>query len=357
MDEGLKSGLLACLIEDSADAVCALDASGAVAAVSPGAAELFGLTRDEALGRPFARLLAEPEEARALLDAAARSGQLRNRRTTLAAADGSRERAALSLRALRGDSAGAPPAGYLLELAPLAAEFASSPDERSVQEALVRMERFSAIGRLAAAFAHEMRTPLHVIASTAELALEDSPEGSPARERAELILRNARLAGLSVQALLDFAKLGKSHLREGSLNDALRGALGLMEKTCERQGIAVATDYGELPPQLFDERPLRAVLHNLLVNAIEAMPQGGTLAVATRHGGDGRARVEIRDTGSGMAPEVLSQAGTAFFTTKENGTGLGLYLARRILTEHGAELSFESSLGKGTAAAILFPAR
>ncbi|NCQ32535.1 MAG: hypothetical protein GW802_34870, partial [Armatimonadetes bacterium] len=197
------------------------------------------------------------------------------------------------------------------------------------------MERFSSVGRITAAFAHEMRTPLHVISSTAELALEDSAEGSRERDDLSMILRNAHQASSSVLALLEFAKSGKSRLREDSLTAVVQSVLCWIEKLCQKQGILLISNLPKLPPLLMDANSLRSVLHNILVNAVEAMPEGGTLTVVTKALEDGGALLTVCDTGPGMPESVLAKAGTAFFTTKEDGTGLGLYLANRVLAEHG----------------------
>ncbi|MFA5139452.1 MAG: ATP-binding protein [Elusimicrobiota bacterium] len=225
---------------------------------------------------------------------------------------------------------------------------------QAMRQSLARMERFSAVGRMAAAFAHDMRTPLHVIASTAETALQFLSPAPELRESLEMILRNARTASASVQALLDFTKTGRPQLRRASLNDILRSASDLVAGMCRAQGVSLSLELGELPPLMLDEQHLRAVAHNILVNAVEATSAGGSLRVRTEPGPEAVV-LTVSDTGAGMTPEALSKAGTPFFTTKESGTGLGLYLSKRILAEHGASLSLESELGKGTTVRVFFP--
>lgn len=352
MDE-LATRLHACILEDAPQASAVLDASGRVLTWSRGAVELLGRRREELAGKEIAVLFAEPKDWELLVETAKAAGLVRNRASRLVRPDGSRERIYVSVRALGDGPQG--PAGYHAEFSPIAAELDDGPGRQTAQEALLRMERFSAIGRIAAAFAHEMRTPLHVIASTAELGLEDIGGESKLRENLDMILRNARHAGLSVQALLEFARVGKSRLREGSLNEAVLGVCRLLEKLCEGQGVALELSLGEPPALWMDETSLRAALHNLLVNAIEAMPRGGTLRVQSGRDPElGCAWLRVEDDGMGMSAEVLARAGSAFFTTKENGTGLGLFLTKRVLAEHGAELEIASSPGKGTRAAVRF---
>lgn len=351
MDDELKARLFASVFDDSEDAVLALDSEGVVRTCSRGMSELMGYTRDEAVGKAFSALFADGEECSRVLEAARGVAILKNFEAVMLAKDGGREKMFMTLRAL-----GQPEAvGFLVELAPAVAEIDDAPEHKKVQEALVRMERFSAVGRVAASFAHEMRTPLHVICSTSEYAAEFlSPDGEM-RKSLDMILRNARYASDSVQALLDFARVGRFHLKQGSLNGVVQTALGFAEKLCQKQKIEIDTRLGELPELLLDEHHMRAVVHNLLVNAIESMPDGGRLTIRSGLSeGGGRVEFEVRDTGSGMSHEVLSKAGSPFFTTKEHGTGLGLYLTKRVLAEHGASMTLESAPGQGTTVSVRF---
>lgn len=351
MRDTLRELLFRSAFVDTDDAVAALDAERRVRAWSRGCETLLGVSADQAEGRPIDSFFHDASDCANAFEASAQRGSVRNFEIRLAHADGGVDRASLSLTRL-----GEPAEAFVVRFAPAQNEFDQSPEQRSLQEALVRMERFSSVGRVTAAFAHEMRTPLHVISSTAELALEDSPEDSRIREDLSMILRNANQATSSVLALLEFAKTGKSRLKEDSLNAVLESVLRWMEKLCQKQGIQLISDLPKLPPLLIDANHLRSVLHNILVNAVEAMPKGGTLTVVTKALGDGGALLTVGDTGPGMPGPVLEKATTAFFTTKEDGTGLGLYLAKRVLAEHGASLDFSCPEGGGTLVSVLFPA-
>ncbi|MFH1724132.1 MAG: ATP-binding protein [Elusimicrobiota bacterium] len=352
MEERLKDRLFACMFDESEDALVGLDGSRVVRTWSRGAAELLGVPLEEAVDRDFAEFFPRREECVGLLKAACNVKVLKNYEARMTRRDGSPERVFLTVRSL-----GKGPEAFLVMISPPVADFETAPEHKAVQEALVRMERFSAVGRMAATFAHEMRTPLHVIASTAEFGLESLSPDSKMKENLEMILRNARHGSLSIRALLDFAKVGKSLLREGSLNEVARGVVRLVEKMCQKQRIELDVRLGDIPRLLLDEQHVRAVVHNLLVNAIEAMPKGGRLRVVTDVPERGGARLVVGDSGAGMAPEVLAKVSAPFFTTKEDGTGLGLYLAKRVLAEHEATISFDSEAGRGTAVTVVFPAR
>lgn len=223
------------------------------------------------------------------------------------------------------------------------------------RDALARLERLSAVGRAAASFAHEIRGPLHVIASTAELSLEHMSPNLELRAGLEVILRNARQAGQAAQALLDFSMPSAARGGPCDLPRLLEAQLRLLDKLLVKQGIRLEARLDPAGTPAVDEKALEVVLHHLLVNALEAMPRGGVLTAALERA-EGAVLVRVIDTGVGMAPETLNRVGTPFFTTKEHGTGLGIYLAQRLLKDWGGDLSLSSAPGRGTTALVRLPA-
>jgi signal transduction histidine kinase len=227
--------------------------------------------------------------------------------------------------------------------------------DASSKAALSRLERLSAVGRAAASFAHEVRGPLHVIASTAELALDHPLPETELRAGLETILRNARQATGAAQALLDFATQPAGPQGPCDLARAAETQLRLLDKLLVKQGVALTSALRPAPATRADARLAESVIHHLLVNALDAMPRGGTLRVALEPAA-GWAVLTVADSGKGMDPELLAKAGDPFFTTKEHGTGLGLFVIRRLLDECGGSLELTSAPGRGTTAVVRFPA-
>ena len=222
--------------------------------------------------------------------------------------------------------------------------------------ALSRLERLSSVGRAAASFAHEVRGPLHVIASTAELALDHPLPESELRAGLEAILRNARQASQAAQALLDFAAVPSAASKGPcDLARAVETQLRLLDKLLVKQGVSLTTSLRPAPATGADHRLAEAVVHHLLVNALEAMPRGGALSVSLEEA-PAAALLIVTDSGAGMDPALLAKAGSPFFTTKEHGTGLGLFLIHRLLEECGGSLELSSAPGRGTSARVRFPA-
>jgi signal transduction histidine kinase len=158
-----------------------------------------------------------------------------------------------------------------------------------------------------------------------------------------------------VQHFLTFARLPAPRRQVGDLRDILSQALELIRVRARRQGVEVEVEPAEGPvPVDLDPGLFHQVLVNLLLNALDAMPHGGRLRVAVRPGEDEHC-LSIRDSGPGIAPEMMGRLFTPFASTKATGTGLGLSLARRIVEEHGGRVSAANPPGGGACFSITLP--
>jgi two-component system NtrC family sensor kinase len=230
---------------------------------------------------------------------------------------------------------------------------------------LLSSEKMASIGKLAATVAHEVNNPLFGILTYARLTLkevEKGPSGSRPEmvEHLRIIERESKRCGDIMRNLLTFARQAPSHRDPNDLNILIGRALVLVRHQAELLGIDLRSHLAEdLPAVWCDSGQIQQVVLVLLVNATEAMPHGGVLEVATEmDSAAGQARIRVRDTGSGIPPEVLSQIFDPFFTTKEDQqrTGLGLAVARSIVEQHGGEIAAESTPGKGTEFVVTLPA-
>jgi two-component system, NtrC family, sensor kinase len=210
-----------------------------------------------------------------------------------------------------------------------------------------------------------VNNPLFGILTYARLTLKEVEKG-PAGSRPEMvehlriIERESKRCGDIMRNLLTFARQAPSHRDPNDLNILIGRALVLVRHQAELLGIDLRSHLAEdLPAVWCDSGQIQQVVLVLLVNATEAMPHGGVLEVATEmDSAAGQARIRVRDTGSGIPPEVLSQIFDPFFTTKEDQqrTGLGLAVARSIVEQHGGEIAAESTPGKGTEFVVTLPA-
>jgi len=232
-----------------------------------------------------------------------------------------------------------------------------------LERRLSRAENLAAMGRLTATLAHEIKNPLAIIRGSAQRLGKLEPE---AKRMADFVVEETDRLSKTVARYLRFAKEAESAAETGVLGaaesgdlrrtleqtlDLLEGEMGSRKVELRREGALPAS-----APVPLDDESLKQVFLNLMLNALEAMPEGGTLTIATAESGSGY-RVSVSDTGKGIDPEVRRRLGNPFFTTKAKGTGLGLFLARRLLVAAGGDLRIESPPGRGATCVVSLPRR
>jgi signal transduction histidine kinase len=233
-------------------------------------------------------------------------------------------------------------------------------EHRQAQEALIRSEKLNATGRLAASLAHEISNPLQSVIGCLGLAQEMLEEEAPVGRYIDIGLEELERASRIVGRLRDVARQSDETTREPLQVSVLleRTAL-LTRKHCQAHGVTL--ELAPLPEDLPDVEVvpdhLQQVLLNLILNAIEATPEGGSIEIRVDPTDDpAGVSILVVDTGDGIDPKALPRVFEPFFTTKSSGTGLGLYVSRRIIESHGGHISLESSVGDGTTARVWLPA-
>ena len=234
--------------------------------------------------------------------------------------------------------------------------------ERITLEAqLSQADKLSSIGLLAAGVAHEINTPLAVISSYAQMLTKQMRDDTKLTPLLERITQQTFRASEIANGLLNFSRTSTTEFRETDLNQVIRDTLALVEHQMKTARITVAMELsGELPRIHGNPGKLQQVFLNLLLNAKDAMPQGGVLRVATV--ANGHVEATVADSGAGIAPEHLKRIYDPFFTTKSTpkpgerrGTGLGLSVSYGIIQEHAGKINVESTLGVGTTFHLEFP--
>jgi two-component system NtrC family sensor kinase len=253
------------------------------------------------------------------------------------------------------------------EVALLAGEFnkmaerLASREERlkSQEQALVRSERLAAIGRMSSQITHEVRNPLNSLSLNVEMLEEEIGEGREAKELLKAIASEIDRLNDITEGYLSFARLPKPKLSREQINGVVEGLLRFLKEEAEGAGVRVSSELGGgIPEVLADENQLRQALLNVVRNALEAIRgngKGGNLKVAT-HASDGWVELTLADDGPGIAQKDLSRIFDPFYSTKAEGTGLGLPLTQQIIEEHGGTIACASEPGKGTTFTIRLPA-
>ena len=224
-------------------------------------------------------------------------------------------------------------------------------EKRAREADAVESGRADAVGEMAASMAHEIGNPLNALSLNLQLLKRKYPdEVDLAVAQKEL----TRLNGI-IREFLGAFRPAKAQLAPGSAADPLKDALAALKNVFEDRRIRVALDLpGTLPAVAVDRGQMEQVFFNLMKNALEAMKDGGELAIEIVHD-DTSVSVSFRDSGSGMSDEALARLFEPFRTTKKKGTGLGLMISRRIVAAHGGEIAVSSEEGRGTTFTVKLP--
>ena len=223
---------------------------------------------------------------------------------------------------------------------------------------LHQAQKMESLGSLAGGVAHDMNNVLGAILGLASAHIEAQPLGSPTQKALETIIKAAERGGNMLKSLLSFARQNSAEEQVLDLNAILREEVRLLERTTLAKvqlGLDLAPD---LHPVRGDAGALTHAFMNLCVNAVDAMPESGTLTLRTRNLSRDWVEVRVQDTGIGMAKEILGKAMDPFFTTKEvgKGTGLGLSIVYSTVKTYRGEMELQSEPGRGTSVILRFPA-
>lgn len=351
----MSADLVAHLLAVARSGAIAIDAEGRVALLNDAARTLLGLAPGNHEGRVLADLLAPfPSLGRLLDDALAAAGGASPpaEKAEAALVVGGRERAVgFTVHAAR-DREGRP-IGALVLLKALS-------QIETGREATLARERLAAVGSMAATIAHEMRNPLAGIrlsASVLKRRLETAPvEG----EMLDAIITEVRKLEETVNRCLTYLRPLALELADVSVNGTVREAIALAEGSLAAvPGVDLRLRLTEgLPPVAGDANRLREAVSNLVSNAIEAMREdGGTLTIETGSAPGPGVAITVADTGPGIDADILDSIFYPFFTTKAEGSGVGLATVQKIVTGHGGGVEVQSEPGRGACFRIVLPAR
>jgi signal transduction histidine kinase len=348
------------LAEQLPVAVLVVDRLGAIELVNRAAQDLLAIPSTDLVGAPVVRIFGRsPDLDRAL--AAAQRGASGSAEVVSRGGDGELP---LRLTVLP-----VPRHGGAIVLVS-AHRPAPEPDEP--------IARLAALGRVSAGMAHELRNPLAGIGTNAQVLKRRLDRDDPGRQQVEFILDEVTRLDRLIEELLQFARPPAPRLAHHDLRDAIERALALARGRIDAARIAIRLRVeGEPPAAFVDPDQMVQVILNVILNAVQAMPAGGELAIALRlverlgpnAGGAGRRaddparggplrrflELEVRDSGLGIPESDLSKVFEPFFTTRAAGTGLGLAVSQALVRQHGGAISLESELARGTIVTILIP--
>jgi len=351
-----REAIVRAIVEYSVEAIVAVGRDGQIVLANPSAETMFGYQRGELLGKRVETLI--PDRSRSVHEQHRADYFARPRTRAMGAGreltgrrkDGTGFPLEIGLAFVSGEDRG------------LAIAFVTDISERVAQEQQAqRAEKLATLGSLAAGIAHEINNPISILLSRIELMLMEGKEreaGAELLADLHVLHRHADHLGRIARHLLTFGRKPPRGLRRVDLSVVVDDTLLLTRKALSRDGIEVHTSLdSDLPSMLGDATALEQVLLNLILNARDAMPGGGTLRIeASRTPAANGIRLRVSDSGCGMPAAVVARLAEPFFTTKPTGTGLGLSVSYRIVREHGGTVSVESEPERGTTFIMVFPA-
>lgn len=337
------------LFESSPEAIILLDLNGTILDCNPATTEISHLSKAELIGRSFAELSTlHKEDGPKYTDILARLAR-------------GEEITSFEAEAVRGEGE---PCWFEIFPALLKRNGNVSAiqlivrditERKLMEQTLLRTERLAAMGHLAAALAHEINNPLQSISSSMELALDFPLAEKERQEYLEAVRQEIeRLMGLTGR-VLDFSRPPQIERQPTSVAEVVRYALALATKQLAHSHIQVCVELPDhLPPVRASQDQLTQVFLNLIINAREAMTDGGTLRISAQVINE-RIEVAFADSGPGISPDVLPTLFEAFYTTKKEGTGLGLAVSYSIVQQHGGKIVADNVPGSGAVFTVILP--
>jgi PAS domain S-box-containing protein len=362
MERELKEAneFLSNLIESSVDGIIVTDMKGNILIFNKGAENILGYKAEEVVGRMNIRSIYQPGVAKEVMEKLRSPdyggvGKLTSFPITHRRKDGGLIEGDLSASFVYDEHGKAIASIGIFK--DLRERLKIERELREMQQALLQSEKLAAMGKLTSQIAHELNNPIYGIMNTLELLKTEIPPESKRRRILELSLSETQRLAEMLRNMLSFSKPEEEKKRPIKINELIEGILLVMEKQMRESNIKVETYFDEtLPEVMASTNQMRQVILNILKNAKEAMPKGGTLAVRTSRE-DHKMIIAIQDTGVGIPEELRDKIFEAFFTTKQKvkGVGLGLSVCYGIIKDHGGEIRVESEMDKGTTFVILLP--
>ncbi len=341
------------LIRSAGDAIISVDGEGNIRGWNPAAERIFGLSASQAVGQAFASLL-PPELYRAARAGLSRENPVRAFDVATKRADGRSQNLAVTLSFL------AEREGALDGMLAIVRDMTT---QREIEAQMHQSERLTALGQMAGGIAHDFNNLLQAILGYAQLMARSPGNTDVVRRGLDVIEKAANGGAETVRRIQKFARLRPDEpFVSMDLNQVVRDSLAITRPRWEEKKVKggvplqLELELGPVPVVMGRPAELNEVITNLVLNAIDAMPKGGTLRIRTRLGDHRDAVITVADTGMGMTDEVRKRVFDPFFTTKgEEGTGLGLSVSHSIVERHGGDLRVDSRPGEGTTFTITLP--
>lgn len=336
------------ILRSTTSGVITFGPDGSVATANFAAERMLGMTETEMVPRPLPRLFSDDgglgiDVAKVVSGRTPRTA----RELTLVARNGKTIHVQASVSRMRDVRGGTIGAVLTLE---------DVSEIKALTEQLIRADRLAAMGELTAGVAHEVRNPLGIIRASVQLVEDSRCDAERIRQATGVIKQEIDRLDRVIKALLDFGRPSAPTLQPVEVNEALGDVVLFTRRFASRGGVDIVEDFASpLPKVLADADQLKQIAVNLISNAVQAMEEtGGRVTVSTR-GADGYVEMAFADNGPGIPPDRLSKVFDPFYSTRSEGTGLGLTIVHRIVDEHNGHIEVMSEPGEGTVFTVSLP--
>jgi two-component system, sporulation sensor kinase E len=337
------------ILRSVTSAVVTLGPDGSIATANPAAERMLGLPEVAVVARPLGALFKEDaglvNDVKRVLDGRVPRTM---RDTRLVTREGKTLHAQAAVSRMR--DVGGRKLGAVVTIEDLS-------EIKALTDQLIRADRLAAMGELTAGVAHEVRNPLGIIRASVQLMEESDCNPGRVREAADVIKHEIDRLDRVIKALLDFGRPAAPSLRPVDMRQVVEEVVLFTRRFASRASVEIVEEYAEdASTAMADPEQLKQVFVNLISNAVQAMSEsGGTLNVATG-AEDEFSYVRFTDNGPGMSEETMRKAFDPFYSTRDDGTGLGLTIVHRIVDEHGGHIEVTSDPERGTAFTVYLPA-
>ena len=355
--------LLAAVVESSHDAIVSKNLNGVITSWNKGAERLFGYAAEEAVGQNITMIIPPDrrDEERAIVERLTRGERVDHFETVRMRKDGSLLDVVLTISPMK-DAA-----GRIVGASKLARDITERKRAeealRQAQADLAYMSRVTTMGELTASLAHEIKQPISAAVTNAKTCLRwlgrDEPNVAEACEAASRLVKDVTRAADIIGRISSLFKKGALQPELVDVNELVREMIVLLRSEANRCSISIRTELAEdLPKVMADRVQLQQVFMNLMLNGIDAMKEtsGASELAIKSETDDGQLLISVSDTGVGLPPGQGDHIFQAFFTTKDNGTGMGLPISRSIIESHGGRLWFTSNSERGATFQFTLPA-
>src|SRR6202140_3796066 len=357
--------LLAAVVESSQDAIVRKNLDGIITSWNKGAERLFGYAAEEAVGQNITLIIPSDRrgEERAIVERLTRGGRVDHFETVRMRKDGSLLDVALTISPMT-DAA-----GRIVGASKLARDITERKRAeealRQAQADLAYMSRVTTMGELTASLAHEIKQPISAAMTNAKTCLRwlgrDEPDVAEACEAASRLVKDLTRAADIIGRIISLFKKGVLQRELVDVNELIREMIVLLRSEASRYSISIRTELAEgLPKVMADRVQLQQVFMNLMLNGIDAMKDmgtGGELTIKSQQGDNRQLLISVGDTGVGLVPEQAEEIFNAFFTTKPQGSGMGLPISRSIVESHGGRLWAADNSPRGARFCFTLPTK